>query len=92
MAITTADGNVSWNLSTYCSELPVVYIDTNDGQGVNSNTVAKDAVMKIQGNDEFNDQSYWYDGKTTIKGRGNSTWSQAVAWNVKKPQGCFWQI
>ncbi len=85
VAITTADGSVSWNLSTYCSELPVVYIDTNDGQEVNSNTVAKDAVMKIQGNDEFNDQSYWYDGKTTIKGRGNSTWSQAVAWRVKKP-------
>lgn len=85
VAITTADGSVSWNLSTYYSELPVVYIDTNDGQGINSNTVAKDAVMKIQGNDEFNDQSYWYDGKTTIKGRGNSTWSQAVAWNVKKP-------
>ncbi len=85
VAITTADGSVSWNLSTYCSELPVVYIDTNDGQGINSNTVAKDAVMKVQGNDEFNDQSYWYDGKTTIKGRGNSTWSQAVAWNVKKP-------
>ncbi len=85
VAITTADGSVSWNLSTYCSELPVVYIDTNDGQGINSNTVAKDAVMKVQGNDEFNDQSYWYDGETTIKGRGNSTWSQAVAWNVKKP-------
>lgn len=85
VAITTADGSVSWNLSTYCSELPVIYIDTNDGQGINSNTVAKDAVMKMQGNDEFNDPSYWYNGKTTIKGRGNSTWSQAVAWNVKKP-------
>ncbi len=85
VAITSADGSVSWNLSTYCSELPVIYIDTNDGQEVNSNTVAKDAVMKVQGNDEFSDQSYWYDGKTTIKGRGNSTWSQAVAWRVKKP-------
>lgn len=85
VVITNADGSVSWNLSIYCSELPVVYVDTNDGQGVNSNTVAKDAVMKIQGNDEFSDSAYWYDGKTTIKGRGNSTWSEAVAWNVKKP-------
>lgn len=41
--------------------------------------------MRIQGNAEFNNPKNWYDGKTTIKGRGNSTWSQAVAWNVKKP-------
>ncbi|MEY8516402.1 CotH kinase family protein [Lachnospiraceae bacterium 29-84] len=85
VVITAGEQSVRWELSIYCSELPVVYVDTDDGQGIDSNTVAKDAHMRIQGNAEFNNPKNWYDGKTTIKGRGNSTWSQAVAWNVKKP-------
>lgn len=85
VVITTADGSVRWELSTYCSELPVVYVDTNDGNDINSNTVAKDAVIRIQGNKEFNNQDTWYEGETTIKGRGNSTWSFAQQNNLKKP-------
>lgn len=85
VTITETDSGVQWNLTTYCSELPVVYVDTEDGQAVTSNTVAKDADIKVQGNSEFSNSKYLYEGKTTIKGRGNSTWSQAVAWNVKKP-------
>lgn len=79
-----ADGVQSWVIKTYCSELPVVYVDTDDGQPVNSNTVAQDAHIKIQGNKEFNNSSYWYEGKTTIRGRGNSTWSEGVRYG-KKP-------
>ena len=82
--VTASDGRY-WNLTTYCSELPVVYVDTEDGQGITSNTNTKDAHIRVQGNDEFSDPKYFYDGATTIKGRGNSTWDQAVAWNVKKP-------
>ncbi len=80
-----AEGGLSWNLRTYCSELPVVYVETEDGQEVTSNSVAKDAHIRVQGNAEFDDESYWYDGATTIKGRGNSTWYEAVSWGVKKP-------
>lgn len=85
VTITAADGSVRWELTTYCSELPVVYVETNDGAAVNSNTVAKDAVIRIQGNKEFNNQDTWYVGETTIKGRGNSTWSFAQQNNLKKP-------
>ncbi len=80
----TGENQVTWELKTYCSELPVVYVDTEDGQEVTSNTVAKDATIKIQGNAEFNNPDYWYEGATTIKGRGNSTWSEGVS-KGKKP-------
>ncbi len=85
VTVSTADNSIHWNLSTYCSELPVVYVDTNDGREINSNTVAQDAVIKVQGNQEFQDPATWYEGETTIKGRGNSTWSYAVQNNLKKP-------
>ncbi len=85
VTVTAADNSVRWELSTYCSELPVVYVETDDGKDVTSNTVAKDAVIKIQGNEEFNNQDTWYEGATTIKGRGNSTWSFAQQNNLKKP-------
>lgn len=80
----TGANQVSWELKTYCSELPVVYVDTEDGREITSNTVAKDAVIRIQGNAEFNDPADWYEGATTIKGRGNSTWSEGVS-KGKKP-------
>ena len=38
----------------YCSKLPVVYIDTEDGYGITSKEVYKSATMRIQGNDNFN--------------------------------------
>lgn len=80
----TGENQVSWELKTYCSELPVVYVDTEDGREITSNTVAKDALIRIQGNAEFNDPADWYEGATTIKGRGNSTWSEGVS-KGKKP-------
>lgn len=83
--VTDTDSGVQWELSAYCSELPVVYVDTADGQAVTSNVVEKDATIRLQGNAEFDDAETYYEGDTTIKGRGNSTWTEAVAWNVKKP-------
>ena len=85
VTVSTADNSVHWDLSTYCSELPVVYVETNDGREINSNTIAQDAVIKVQGNQEFQDPATWYEGETTIRGRGNSTWSYAVQNNLKKP-------
>lgn len=85
VTITPEDSSLQpWIVSTYCSELPVVYVDTEDAQPVTSNTVTKDARIKIQGNAEFNDSSYWYEGAATIKGRGNSTWSEGCRYG-KKP-------
>ena len=76
--------DLSWELSTYFSELPVVYINTADGSGIDSNIAYEDGSIKVQGNDEFTGGIY-YDGAAELKGRGNSTWSQAVGWGVKRP-------
>ncbi len=74
-----------WESKVYCSQLPVVYVDTEDGGAIVSNVNAKNAYIRIQGNGEFTDAATYYEGATTIKGRGNSTWTEAVNWNVKKP-------
>lgn len=60
----------------YCSKLPVVYIDTEDGYGITSKTEYKAASMRVQGNDTFNSATTsLYDGGVSIRGRGNSTWN-----------------
>ena len=81
--ITATDNSIFWDLSMYVSELPVVYVNTDDGLAVTSNTQKKDATITVQGNSEFDTATYT--GKTEIKGRGNSTWNEAVSWGVKKP-------
>jgi len=55
----------------FFSRLPVVYIDTDDGTDIQVKTNYEGAVLRIQGNDEFKEQ---YNGRTEIKGRGNSSW------------------
>ena len=81
----STDKSAAFDLSMYCSELPVVYLDTNDGLAVTSTSNAKDATIRLQGNEEYHDTSGLYSGKTTVKGRGNSTWSFAESYNLKKP-------
>lgn len=66
-----------WTLRTYFSELPVVYVDTEGKTPVTSNENTIKAHIKLQGNKEYNNTQYWYDGETDIKGRGNSTWSES---------------
>lgn len=73
----TAEDGKHWDLSMYFSKLPVVYVDTVNGDGVTNKNIAKDATIRIQGNEEFSDTDTWYEGETTIKGRGNSTWDYA---------------
>lgn len=70
--ITSGGSTVSAQM--YFSKLPVVYIDTN-GQAITSKTEYIDATIKVQGNSEFNSDKVLYEGKTQIRGRGNSTWS-----------------
>lgn len=81
--VESTTSGLNWDLTTYLSELPVVYVDTADGSSVDSNTVYEDAHIKVQGNDEFQDSKYYYDGATEIRGRGNSTWSASAG--LKRP-------
>ncbi len=56
----------------YFSKVPVMYIDTKDGQPITSKSTYKSADMYIQGNESFSAQ---YDGEMEIKGRGNTSWA-----------------
>lgn len=68
------DGNPVGRKSMYVSLLPVVYIETADRQDIVVKKQYIDAEIHIQGNAEFNDSDFLYDGATQIRGRGNSTW------------------
>ena len=56
----------------YFSKLPVLYINTDDGEGITSKTEYKSGNMFIQNNCEVSQAVY--SGAISIKGRGNSTW------------------
>lgn len=61
--------------SMYCSNLPVIYIDTENNVPVTSKDDYIDATIRMQGNETYDPQdTTLYSGKTEIKGRGNSTW------------------
>ena len=66
-----SDGELIGSSEVYFSKLPVIYIDTEDGDAITSKTNYKDANMYIQGNEEYASQ---YDGGIEIKGRGNTSW------------------
>lgn len=74
------DGSKIGTAKMFISDLPVIYIDTENSQEIVSKEKYINADIKIQGNAEFNTDDYLYDGKTEIRGRGNSTWNAA-----KKP-------
>ncbi len=76
--------NAEWNVSMYMSDLPVVYIDTEDGRDVTTKDY-KDSNLRLQGNDEYTKSSVLYNGAAEIKGRGNSTWDYSLANGLKKP-------
>lgn len=69
-------GSETVSTKLYCSKLPVVYIDTENGQEIASKETYIDAELKIQGNSKYKNDTVLYCGKTQIKGRGNSTWYQ----------------
>ncbi len=77
----TANGMQIGSKEMYVSKLPVVYINTDDGNQITDKENYKDATMRIQGNDKYNDDSLnangvdLYDGAIEIRGRGNSTWN-----------------
>lgn len=53
------------------SVMPHIYIDTDDQAPVNSKKDYVNASIRIDGGGEYDD----YEGRTRIRGRGNSTWA-----------------
>lgn len=74
------DTGYAWEVSTYLSTLPVVYINTENGQAITDKENYINTNLRIQGNKEFQKDSQLYDDVAEIRGRGNYTWSHA-----KKP-------
>ena len=74
------DENGEWNeykVSVVHSGLPVVYINTPGGINITSKEVwVKNVDIRVQGADGITS----YQGQTSMRGRGNSTW-----YNPKKP-------
>lgn len=68
-----ADGYVEQTLSVYCSKLPVLYIDTDDGANVESKDEYKSAYYVLQGAREgpYGNAA----GGVQVKGRGNYSWT-----------------
>ena len=62
----------------FFSKLPVIYIDTNDGQVPAFKEDKKKGTFHLQNNEETD--KALYSGEMTMQGRGNSTWQ----WD-KKP-------
>ncbi|MBQ1689128.1 MAG: CotH kinase family protein [Lachnospiraceae bacterium] len=58
----------------YISQLPVVYINTDDVNAEITKEAYTDATMRIQGNEKFPQQFPVKSDKIQIKGRGNSSW------------------
>lgn len=67
-------GNLIGSTNMFMSQLPVIYIETEGRREIKSKEEYIDADMKIQGNAEYNSDKVLYDGKTQIRGRGNTTW------------------
>lgn len=68
----TAKGVEEQSLSVYCSRLPVLYIETEDGTDDVSKKEYKGISYVLQGAGEAcND---YFEGKGQLKGRGNFSW------------------
>ena len=87
MLVVTATVSVSgshtgtYQASMYLSKLPVLYVNTENGQAITSKEDYINGNFRIQGNEEYNAaNTTLYDGAIEIRGRGNSTWA-----NPKKP-------
>lgn len=61
----------------YCSKLPVIYINTDDGGSITTKETYVHASMLIQGNTTYNSgNTDLYNGGIEIKGRGSSTFTR----------------
>lgn len=73
ITVTAAAGGTEYTASMYFSQLPVVYISTDEE--ITSKTEYIDGTCRIQGNAQFPSSTQLYSGAIKIRGRGNYTWS-----------------
>lgn len=78
VTVRAADGKALGSCEMYFSEIPVIYIETENRREITSKETYLNADMRIQGSEKYN--TGLYNGKTQIRGRGNATWD-----NPKKP-------
>ena len=77
IAVTVTCGADKAEAKMFFSELPVVYINTENGAPIVSKEDYIDAELIVQGNETYNSKTTkLYNGATEIRGRGNSTWGQ----------------
>lgn len=77
ITVTVTCGSDTASAEMFFSELPVVYINTENGAPIVSKEDYIDAELIIQGNETYNSETTkLYSGATEIRGRGNSTWGQ----------------
>ncbi|MCR5793702.1 MAG: CotH kinase family protein [Lachnospiraceae bacterium] len=62
----------------FCSSIPVVYINTTDGQDIRDKVNYKTATMTIATNDNKYLSTQLYDGDIEIRGRGNGSWTTGL--------------
>ena len=70
----------------FYSELPVVYLNTQNGEPIASKEEYVNAGVRIAGNSKYNStNTTLYDGDCTVKGHGNSTWAhfEKKAYKIK---------
>ena len=72
--VEVSNGSETKSVQMLISRLPVVYIDIENGAEVVEKDTYLDAEIKIQTNAAYAHLGKQYEGKTEIKGRGNSTW------------------
>ncbi len=73
--VVVSAGDVNYSAKTFLSNLPVVYIDIENGATVTSKDYYLNSEFVLQGNDQYNKETTkLYSGAAEIKGRGNSTW------------------
>lgn len=73
VTVSNQSGKTVFEEDTWISKLPVLYIDTDNGEPVTTKEYYLTANLRIQGNAEYEQQ---YLGSIQIKGRGNSSWKQ----------------
>ena len=77
ISVTVTCGSDTVTLEMFFSNLPVVYINTENNAEIVSKEEYINAELTIQGNETYNsDTTTLYSGATEIRGRGNSTWVQ----------------
>ena len=73
VTVASSGGMTLGSAKMFCSRLPVVYIDTENGVDITSKENYVNATMQIQGNETHTENLYH--GATEIRGRGNFTWN-----------------